>query len=260
MTDEGFRTVDTVDRAGVRLSSIEFAGTEGYLLVPSSLTDRAPGVVYAGQGGVKDRSLGEALELAGDGAVVITALTEFGVVGDPAADLAMVERAVEVQRQAVALLRNHPQVDPARLGFVGHGWGATQAACVAGGGASLRALVLAGTGANLSGFLWSFGPQTVDRPAYVKELSAIDPIVQLERPLGYPVLFQVGEHDQNVPPGDADELWRGIDAARKERKDYDCDHNLVDHPPARADRRAWLGSALGIATLFEPASQHADEP
>ncbi|GAB3428752.1 alpha/beta hydrolase family protein [Flindersiella endophytica] len=259
MTDEGFRTVETADRDGVRLSSIEFGGTEGYLLLPPGSGGRAPGVVYAGQGGVKDRFLDEALELARDGAVVITALTEFGVVGDPATDLAMVERAAEIQRHALAVLRNHPQVDATRIGFVGHGWGATQAACVAGGGASLRTLVLAGTGAHLSEFLWSFGPRTADRAAYVKELSAIDPIVQLDRPLAYPVLFQVGSHDQNVPPSDADELWQSIDAS-KDRKDYDCDHNLVDHPPARADRRAWLREALGIDGLFERTQRHAVDP
>lgn len=230
---------------GVRVDTIEFDGSEALLCSPLDDRSGLPGVVFAGQGGVKDRFLADGIATARTGAIALLPLTNFGLTGDPDEDLAMVLRAASTQQKAVALLLHHDRVAEDRLAFVGHGWGATQAAIVAHQDAPLKTLILAGTGARVSEFFWEYGPRTANRKDYVNRLATVDPVHTLAGYDRAPTLMQVGSHDQNVPPAEGEELWAAL-AGDKTRIDYDCDHNLVDHKPAQTDRLRWLKDKLAL--------------
>ncbi|HEY1340575.1 MAG TPA: prolyl oligopeptidase family serine peptidase [Bryobacteraceae bacterium] len=147
------------DYGDAQLLDVSYASPRGgrvtaYAVLPARPTHPA-GIVWQhwGQG---DRSsfLPEALALAHKGAasILINApwLRPEAKPGPPGADLAQwLQTAVDIRRAVDVLLRQYG-VQPARLAYVGHSYGATLGGVIAAGERRFHALVLMGGFASLS--------------------------------------------------------------------------------------------------------------
>jgi dienelactone hydrolase len=226
---------------GVAVTDLTYDGgsgepVEAYLVAPvRSQTRTLAGVVFAhGSGRDRSRFLDEAKALARRGVLVLLPTVPMDMPGDPAADIAYVSRAAIAQRRALDVLAARPEVDRRRLGFVGHSWGAILGAILAGAEPRLAAVVLA-----------SF-TKPVSRYFGHKQLTILDQHRWLALPGNRQVLLQAGRHDNYHPRTDTDDLFAAI-AGRKERRDYDLDHDLVLPPEPVDDRREFLTHALSLA-------------
>jgi hypothetical protein len=243
--------IDTKVLGGALVESIEFDDGDGgrasaYLVGPANPPDRPlPGVVYAHGGGATNvRFLGEAIEFAGKGGVAVLPHNDIVLDGDPEVDLELVHAGVVIERRALDVLSADLRVDASRLGYVGHSWGASMGAMLSGIEPRLKVVILAATGARLAGFFWRWGPGNADEEDYVAAVSAVDPVAHVGTVADRGVLYQLGTRD-SIPLEDTQYFWAAI-AGDKELREYDCDHNLVDHVPARADRLAYLADRLGL--------------
>lgn len=237
----------------VQVSEINYNdGSNGraaaYLVIPADEAGGPlPGVIFAhGSDAPLDTFLDEARDLAAGGAVALLPRTEFEPKGTPDEDLAMIKKAVLVERRGLDVLAAMPQVDPSRLAVVGHSWGAIQAAIVAGTDPRPVAVISAAGIPRFSEFLYSQGNGAADRAAYVDRLAVADPIWQLAVPGGRTVFLQHGSSDFNVDSAEADELHAAA-AEPREVKIYDAGHALDRELIARADRLEFLTRILRIA-------------
>src|SRR6185312_8408747 len=117
-------------------------------------------------------------------AEAVTLATEHGIVsvlpdipmtigGDAKADIAYVVRSVIAERRAIDLLVARPDVDPHRLGFVGHSWGADLAAIMAGVDPRLSVVVVACARSRIAADMYQMGTPA-DGAAYMAATSALD--------------------------------------------------------------------------------------
>jgi dienelactone hydrolase len=244
---------DRVDEAGIRFEDLNYANGRGGQTTASVVsplpvsTRRLPGVVFAHGGGSgigRTTWLAEAKALVGRGMVAALPEVPFQVNGDPAHDSELIVHAVVAQRRALDLLARRSDVDPGRLGFVGHSWGATQAQILAGIDARLAAVIVVSGGEGFSRFLYRYLHPAAGR-GYLDALSRFDGGRYTALPGKRAVLLQFGRHDENTPVADQDALADRT-AGNHQRKDYDAGHDLVGLPAAVADRQAFLRSVLHL--------------
>jgi dienelactone hydrolase len=193
----------------------------------------------------EDAFLDEAVELVSAGAYAILPQTHWGVVGRKKADLAVVETAVALERIALDLLMQQAAVDPDRLGVVGHSFGATQAAILAGVDPRLAAVVIAASGARYAEFAWSLHDRPErKRAAYLEVVGQADPIRHVAQEGRRTLLLQFGLQDR-IPEREVKDLWQ-VAAGDKELAEFECGHDLVNHEPARLSRLVFLHRVLRI--------------
>lgn len=209
---------------------ITYAGRNGsrveaFLVVPGSPGPHA-GVVFMHQGaGNRSQFFGEATALADGGFVSL-------LVGIPwAAELDRFTDAVVGLRRGADLLSQRDDVDPGRLGYVGHSWGATFGTILAAIDRRFQAYALMAGVDSLAGMLGDEALRPFDSGPY---LASAPPA---------PMLFQYGEKDSRVTPDIAKRLF-DLAGDPKELRAYATDHNFQDED-ATADRRAWLVTHLG---------------
>jgi len=192
--------------------------------------------------------LPDAVELAGDGVVSLLVDTMWSDPDwfpnrDPASDFGHSIEQVKELRRALDLLASRPGVDPSRLFYVGHDFGAMYGAIVAGlDGARLRAFVfMAGTQSFSDWFLlWPKRDEAVRRQV-VAALAPLDPPRHLARAGALPALFQFATRDKFVTTAAAE----AVAASARGPKDvrwYDAEHEL--NADATRDRLAWLRQRL----------------
>lgn len=252
----------TADRqqAGVVFLDITYRETDGSrntatVVTPKSPTASRPGLLfvhwYEPEASTSNRSqfVPDALALAKAGAVSLLIDTpwsrpEYFQERTREGDYARSIRQVKEFRRALDLLLAQPVIDPERVAFVGHDFGAMYGALAAGVDERVRAFVfMAGTRSFSDWFL--YGKPKLEgeaRKRFVSELAPLDPIRYLPR-LTIPVLFQFARHDIHVPQGRADALA----AAAREPKIvffYDSGHGLNSR--ATDDRIVWLKKELKI--------------
>jgi dienelactone hydrolase len=188
--------------------------------------------------------LPDAVELAGDGVVSLLVDTmwsdpEWFVNRDPATDLGHSIEQVKELRRALDFLASRPGVDPRRLFYVGHDFGAMYGAIVAGLEAPrLKAFVfMAGTQSFSDWFLlWPKRDEGVRRQV-IDTLAPLDPTRHLANAGALPLLFQFATRDRFVTKAAAE----AIVASAKGPKDvrwYDAEHGL--NADATRDRLAWM--------------------
>jgi pimeloyl-ACP methyl ester carboxylesterase len=85
-----------------------------------------------------------------------------------------------------------------------------------------------------------------DRLDYLGAMRRLDPVEQIRRIGERPILLQLARRDFYVPLMAGFELRRAAGGQSVEVKDYDAGHDM-HLPEARADRRAFLAAALGLA-------------
>jgi dienelactone hydrolase len=147
-------------------------------------------------------------------------------------------RQVIELRQALDLLLAHPGVDPQRVAYVGHDFGAMYGVLL--GKVDPRPacyVLMAGTPRFPEWYLYY--PELVGeaRDAYTKYMTRLDPITHVSSLSPAPLLFQFGRHDFHVP----EERARDFFDAASEPKDlrwYDCGHGLNEL--ATSERLTWL--------------------
>ena len=191
----------------------------------------------------------EAVAMAGRGAVSVLIQGYFpwtdAPMEGPADRRKIIEQVIDTRR-AIDLLMSLPNVDPDRLAYVGHDYGAMYGAIVAGleRRAKAYALVAAiGTFADWSLQYWK-APAASGAAAYRRAVADVDPIEYIGLASPAALFFQFARRDVYVSEAAASELFDQA-SAPKERRWYDAAHDL-DVEAARRDRRAWLAAQLDL--------------
>lgn len=154
-------------------------------------------------------------------------------------------RQVIELRRGLDVLLAQPGVEPARVAFVGHDYGAMHGAILAGIDARVHDWVfIAGTPSLLD---WAF---FVGKPAsmetYVADMRAVDVTEHLRRAQDGRFLLQYAETDQYVPLAKALEFFAATPGAKEIEIHGGASHAMTEVPAIRANRDAWLRKALRL--------------
>lgn len=259
---------DPRDEGGIAVHDVSWISPFGgrvsaWLVVPPGDGPFA-GVVYLhGSETWRDDFLDEAVAMAHAGAVSLVLDAPFARSGadrrpallafdDPEAERAMTAQAVVDARRAYDVLAAREDVDPRRLGLVGHSWGASLGVVLAAVDPRPSSLVLITGRPSWTGFLRTADTEWVQRERdrlaanqwarYLQLMAPLDAAAAIGAVDASRLYLQYGSADDVVPPEAAQEL---VDAAAGARVDfYDAGHALDDQ--ATADRVAWLVERLGL--------------
>jgi cephalosporin-C deacetylase-like acetyl esterase len=155
-------------------------------------------------------------------------------------------REVKDLRRALDVLASLSEVDPERIAFVGHDFGAMFGAVVASVDRRPKALVfIAGTTSFSDWYLLGRKLEGEARRKVEQELAPLDPVRHVARIAPAPVLFQFSQKDPYVSLAAAEAL---VAATRgpKQVKFYECGHEM--NRDATSDRVAWLAQTLGAVS------------
>ena len=233
-------------------------GVEAWLVRPASpLPGGGPGLVMwhwldtEAPDGNRDEFPDEARELAALGAVCLLPQGRFPWRIEPsgsAADASEVEAEVARFVRGLDLLAARDDVDAERLGVVGHDFGAMLAVLAAADDPRVRCAALVAPTPRWGDWFLPFWQIDEDRIDYLRAMRRLDPVERIAGLGDRPVLIQLARRDFYVPLMAGFELRRAAGGQGVEVKDYDAGHDmrLAD---ARADRRAFLATALGLARV-----------
>jgi dienelactone hydrolase len=254
-----FRETMVKDYGDARLLDVSYASPRGgrvtaYAIVPARPAHPA-GIVWQhwGQG---DRSsfLPEALALARKGAASILVNAPWLRAGakpanTPEEELAQwLQSAVDIRRAADALVRQYG-VQAARLGYVGHSYGATLGGVIAVGERRFRALVLMGGFASLSDAMLHPKQGPAPTGERTRKSAAALAAIDAERYIGQAapaaLLLQFARYDHFIDQRQADR-YAAAASNPKDVRWYECGHEFNDPESAR-DREAFLDKALGLS-------------
>jgi cephalosporin-C deacetylase-like acetyl esterase len=153
-------------------------------------------------------------------------------------------------RRGLALLTSQPDVDPGRLGLVGHDFGAMTGMLAGAADGRPRVYVLLALTPEFENWMFYLkDKRPTDEAEYRKQLAALDPIDALPA-LRAPALLQVAEKDFYVPPEQIS-AWRRAVSGHGELRTYPTGHGM-EGPVVRTDRQAWLASHLGFSAPPAP--------
>ena len=192
--------------------------------------------------------LPDAVELAGEGVISLLVDTMWSDPNwftrrDPENDLGHSIEQVKELRRALDILVSRPGVDPSRLFYVGHDFGAMYGALVAGvDAARLKGFVfMAGTRSFSDWFLLRPKRDDAAKAEIVRRLAPLDPTRHLAATGELPVLFQFATRDTFVTKAAAEALVTSAPGPKDVRW-YDAEHAL--NADATRDRLAWLRARL----------------
>jgi predicted esterase len=256
---------------GARLLELSYASPRGgrvpaSLLLPASVSTggraAAPAVlIQHGAGSSRAEFLGEAAALARGGVAVM--LIDAPMNRPPFPDWTSFttrDRRIFVQnvvdwRRGIDMLAARRDIDGGRIAFVGHSYGGTIAAILAGVEQRLDAVVVMAAGARITDFLRRVGSQRIaDLPKakrararvelrrYLAHMVAIDGVRYVPHAT-VPMLFQFGRADSVVPAREARALSDAAGAGNRVEW-YAAGHNLDER--ARAARESWLRARLRV--------------
>ena len=150
-------------------------------------------------------------------------------------------RQVIELRRALDLLLSQPQVDKARVGFVGHDFGAMYGMLMAGVEQRVKTCVFIAATQSLND--WAFlGPQPKSKAAYLKQNASLELTDYLRQSTNASKFFQFGKADFYISQADAAVVFAAA-GQPKQRKMYDAQHNM-DLKEIMVDRDNWLMKEL----------------
>jgi cephalosporin-C deacetylase-like acetyl esterase len=246
-----------VRESEVALRNVSYADASGQraeaTVVAPVAAGRHPGVLFVhwyeepAQNADRTQFLPDALALARRGVASLLVDTPWSApewfnTRDPADDLAMSVRQVKALRRQLDVLASLDQVDPMRIAFVGHDFGAMFGAVVASVDRRPKALVfVAGTVDFSDWYLLGRKLDAAARRKVEQELAPLAPVRHVARVAPAALLFQFARKDPYVPREAADAL---VSAASdpKEARFYDCGHEM--NRDAMRDRVDWLVRTL----------------
>jgi dienelactone hydrolase len=246
---------------GVRRTLVTFASGDRRLtaeiVAPAHATAHGPGVLFVhwlGDDATTNHKEFEpdARALAAKGAtcVLLDAMWStvvngrrdwFSAVRSPDTDYKhSIDQVVDLRR-SLDLLLAQPGVDPGRIAYVAHDFGAMYGAVLAGVDSRPRYYVLmAGTTSFADWYLLGKKPADVD--AYRAQMAPLDPLAYLMRSTAHGFLFQFASHDQYVSAEHATGFFSAAPPPRAMYV-YEAHHDL-NVPLARHDRLDWLQARL----------------
>ena len=247
------------ENEGVRVRDVEYAslgaghGRMNAFLVSPVARGRCAGVLFfhwlGKPNGDRTEFLEDAIALAKNGTVSLLMQGSFPWLEEPTEATAdasrIVDQSIEVRR-ALDLLLSQPGVDPARIGFVGHDYGAMFGAVASGVETRIKAYVfMAGMG-TFSDWSLKYWPRTASKGAdvYRAAMKPLDPAHHLARAAPVPKLFQFSDSDIYISKSEAERFF-GAATGPKEIRRYACGHEL-NMDAVRADRLMWLEKKLGL--------------
>jgi len=161
----------------------------------------------------------------------------------PEDDYAQAIHQVIELRRALDLLLAQPGIDPARVAFVGHDFGAMYGMIASAADRRAKAYVfLSATPHFIDWFLFARKPK--DLEAYRAQISAIDPVLYVPKLAPARIFFQFANKDEYVTAEEAAEYYAAA-GAPKQTATYGAGHALHTAEVA-ADRVAWLAGELGL--------------
>ena len=164
----------------------------------------------------------------------------FDKVGTSAeADLAQAKEQLAELSAALDVLEGQPRVDPHRIAYVGHDFGAMFGALLAREDDRPRVFVLMAGVPTMSEW-YLLGKPHPD--GYVQALDTLDIRAGIGRSKARAMLFQFADHDHYVA-ADRAQVFAAARTGPKRVITYDADHSLAV-PQAAADRQAWLTEQL----------------
>ena len=150
-------------------------------------------------------------------------------------------------RHALDVLISQPDVDPARIGYVGHDFGAMFGAVIAAIETRVRAYTLIAGAARFTDW-YLFGsadplPRGAALEAYRQQLAPLDPVATLPHSRAAHFL-QFGEDDFYTPQANFLEFYQATPKPARIAT-YPSQHDMGD-PIIQLDRLTWLAQELGL--------------
>ncbi len=241
------------ERDGALVHDIRVGDADAYLVEPIG-GGRGAAILFLhwldteAPDGNRTQFLDEAVGLAKDhGVVSLLPQGQFPWSVEPedaASDAARIRAEVARHRAAVDLLAARDDVDAARIGLVGHDFGAMHGVILAAEDARLAGAVLIAATPRWGDWFLTFWQLPDDRHDYLRALAPLDPISRVGDLAPRPVCFQFARTDYFIAPMTGGEFFRAA-GEPKETHAYDADHG-VRSDEARTDRGAFLGRVLGL--------------
>jgi len=259
------------DREGIAVHDVSWASPLGgrvtaWLVVPAGEGPFAGLVYLHGSETWRDDFLDEALAMARGGAVSLVLDAPFARLGEnrrtglqsyanPERERTMTAQAVVDVRRAYDVLLARGDVDPERLGFVGHSWGASLGVVLAAVDPRPASLVLICGRPSWTGFLRTTDATSIQSERkrigeagwdrYLELMAPLDALAQIGSVDAQRLYLQYGTEDDVVPTEVSAELIVAADGARADL--YPAGHALDDD--ATADRVAWLVERLALQPI-----------
>jgi dienelactone hydrolase len=237
LRNEGDVTVHNITYASPRGGKVP-----AYLVLPAGKGPH-PAVLYMhGVGSPPDQFLSEAIAMAQGGVAGLLIAAPYTRRSGQrlrltATDLDEFVQCVVDLRRGVDLLTSRPEIDPTRIGYAGHSYGAIAGGVLSGLEKRIKAYVLMAGAARWTPWLARTGAE----PDYVARMRVTDPEYYVGRAAPAALLLQNGRRDTTFTEQDAKDLYLAA-SSPKELKWYDADHNLNEQ--ARRDRDEWLQRQL----------------
>lgn len=171
---------------------------------------------------------------------------------------ASVKQVVEI-RKALDVLMAQPGVDPKRVAFVGHDFGAMYGVLAGAADRRPKTYVLMAATATFSEWYLLRKAQPKDKAAYVKQMEPLDPVKWIGKLAPAPVMLQFAQTDEFVPKEKARQL---IDAtpAPKLARFYTAKHGLGTSEDVN-ERFRWLSKELSLpANPLPPGAPDGGKP
>jgi dienelactone hydrolase len=245
------------EREGVAVHAVSYASPKGgrvngRLFVPRGSGPFAGVVLAHGMPGNAEAFTGRGIYIAKHGAVVIAIDAPFNrreggpLTFTPRDSAEQVQLIVDLQR-AVDVLLARPDVDSARLAYVGRSYGGATGALFAGVERRLKTYILASADGGVTTRFTTPGANVgVPEERLRPWLAAMEPIegYRFVGRANAPILFQNGLRDQPVSVPRAEALHAAA-TGQKEVRWYDTEHAL--NPAAYVDQLRWLSERVGTA-------------
>ena len=229
------------------------AGKIAAYLVKPSKTGSYAGIVYlhglGGSWGNRKEFLDEAVSLAQQGVISLLPTGQFPWVvsytGVGEKDqLNVIKQVIELRRSFDFLL-SQPGVDPQRIAFVGHDYGAMNGAVLSGVEKRIKAYVLMAGDTNYTDWDIMYFSSPANKDIYRKLMSAVDPITYLPHAAPAQLFFQFGGFDSFIPKEAADESFNAASEPKKFGWYDSADHHMLDKQ-SDLERLAWLKQQLSL--------------
>ncbi|MGI8658453.1 MAG: alpha/beta hydrolase family protein [Candidatus Limnocylindria bacterium] len=186
---------------------------------------------------------------------------------DPASEAALTEQTVVDVQRAFDVLSARPDVDPARLGFIGHSWGASLGAVVAARDPRPAASVLITGRPSWTGFLLEAADRFAGSralvgedgwQAYLDAMAPYDAVASVGEVDADRLYLQFGTADDVVIASHVEQWLAAIQPGVKVDTYAGAGHAL--DAAAVADRARWLADALGLGPIADEALEAVGLP
>ncbi len=227
---------------------------KAYLVSPATGTGPHAAILYVhwlGEPKTTNRTefLDEAVALAGRGVVSLLVNTMWAEPGwyknrIPEEDHAHAVRQVIELRRAMDLLLAQPGINPARVAFVGHDFGAMYGMIASALDRRAKTYVfMAATPHFIDWFL--FRQQPKDLESYKRQIAPLDPVNFVVRLAPAPVFFQFAAKDEYVSAAQAAEFYAAAGPFKQTATYHNAGHDLHTAEVATT-RVAWLARELEL--------------